>query len=103
MAKKDYAAMRAAIIDACGGAGNIASVSHCMTRLRLTLRDAGRLDEAAGRKVPGVISLIVQNGEYQFVVGQDVPSRASPGTRSRPPERTTPSSSSSPTATSSRG
>lgn len=27
MAKKDYAAMRAAIIDACGGAGNIASVS----------------------------------------------------------------------------
>ncbi len=74
MAKKDYAAMRAAIIDACGGADNIASVSHCMTRLRLTLKNTSKLDEDAGKKVPGVISLIAQNGEYQFVIGQDVPS-----------------------------
>lgn len=74
MAKKDYAAMCAAIIDACGGAGNIASVSHCMTRLRVTLRDEGRLDADAGRRVPGVITLVVQNGEHQFVIGQDVPS-----------------------------
>ena len=35
MAKKDYKALAAGIIEKAGGAGNIASVTHCMTRLRL--------------------------------------------------------------------
>lgn len=74
VAKKDYAAMCAAIIDACGGKENIAGVSHCMTRLRLQLKNAGLLDQDAAKKVPGVLSLVVQNGEHQFVIGQDVPS-----------------------------
>ena len=74
MAKKDYAAMCAAIIAACGGKENIANVSHCMTRLRVQLKDESLFDREAGKKVPGVIGLIEQNGEDQFVVGQDVPS-----------------------------
>ena len=40
-AKKDYAAMRSAIVSACGGERNIANVAHCMTRLRLQLKDTG--------------------------------------------------------------
>ena len=74
MAKKDYAAMCAAIIDACGGAGNIANVSHCMTRLRVQLKDEAKLDKDVAGKIEGVLSLVSQNGEDQFVVGQDVPS-----------------------------
>ena len=74
MAAKDYQAMCAAIIEACGGEGNIASVSHCMTRLRVQLKNTAAFDEDAAKKVPGVLNLVVQNGEYQFVVGQDVPS-----------------------------
>lgn len=62
------------IIAAVGGEGNIANVTHCMTRLRLQIVDASKLDEEASKKVPGVLNLIVQNGEYQFVIGQDVPS-----------------------------
>ncbi len=73
-AKKDYAAMRSAIINACGGAENISNVSHCMTRLRLQLKNTACFDEGAAKGVPGVIGLVVQNGEYQFVIGQDVPS-----------------------------
>lgn len=72
--KKDYAAMCAAIIEACGGKDNILVVTHCMTRLRVQLKDQAKLDEKAGRQIPGVLSLVVQNGENQFVVGQDVPS-----------------------------
>lgn len=72
--KKDYKALATSIIDVCGGTGNIANVSHCMTRLRVQLHDGSKLDQAAAKKVPGVINLIVQNGEYQFVIGQDVPS-----------------------------
>ena len=35
MAKKDYKAMAAGIIKQAGGADNIVSATHCMTRLRL--------------------------------------------------------------------
>lgn len=73
MAKKDYVSMANSIIDVVGGAGNIANVTHCMTRLRLQLVDASKLDEAKAKEISGVMNLIVQNGEYQFVIGQDVP------------------------------
>lgn len=73
-AKKDYAAIADDIIRVCGGEKNIAHVSHCMTRLRATLCDESKLDEAAAKEIPGVLNLVVQNGEYQFVIGQDVAS-----------------------------
>lgn len=74
MAKKDYAAMANGIINAVGGEKNIRNVSHCMTRLRVQLDDSSKLDEKAAKEVPGVLNLVIQNGEYQFVIGQDVPS-----------------------------
>ena len=74
MAKKNYAAMADGVIRAVGGEGNIANVTHCMTRLRLQLVDSSKLDEEGAKKIPGILNLIIQNGEYQFVVGQDVPS-----------------------------
>ena len=74
MAKKNYKAIRDGIVKAVGGEGNISNVSHCMTRLRLQLRDTGKFNEAEGKAVEGVLNIIVQNGEYQFVIGQDVPS-----------------------------
>ena len=39
MAKKDYKAMAAGIIKQAGGADNIVSATHCMTRLRFVLAD----------------------------------------------------------------
>lgn len=74
MAKKDYAAICKDIINVCGGEGNFANVSHCMTRLRAQLVDETKIDVEAAKKIPGVLNMIVQNGEYQFVIGQDVPS-----------------------------
>ena len=75
MAKKNYKEIADAIIANAGGVSNIVNASHCMTRLRLQVRDASKVDEEAAKskKVPGVINLIVQNGEFQYVVGQDVP------------------------------
>lgn len=71
-AKKDYAGIAAAIVQVCGGAANIRNVTHCMTRLRVNLVDTGKIDEVATKQIPGVLNLVVQNGEYQFVIGQDV-------------------------------
>ena len=68
-----YKAMAAGIIKQAGGADNIVSATHCMTRLRLVLRDRSKFDTDAVKQVPGVLNVIIQNGEYQVVIGQDVP------------------------------
>lgn len=65
--------MAAGIIKQAGGADNIVSATHCMTRLRLVLRDRSKFDTDAVKQVPGVLNVIIQNGEYQVVIGQDVP------------------------------
>ena len=74
MAKKDYKKLSDDIIKACGGVDNILSASHCMTRLRMNLKDSSKLNVEEAKKIPGVINIVVQNGEQQFVIGQDVPS-----------------------------
>ena len=72
MVKKDYKKIAADIVMVVGGEENIASASHCMTRLRLHLKNEDKLNEEEAKKIPGVINLIRQNGEDQFVIGQDV-------------------------------
>lgn len=61
-----------AVLDGMGGEGNIVDVSHCMTRLRLHVRDEGKVDEAAVRAIAGVIDLKISNGQYQVIIGQTV-------------------------------
>ena len=73
-AKKNYTVLADSIVEVCGGEPNISHASHCMTRLRLQLRDGGKLDQEAAKQIPGVLNLVIQNGEYQFVIGQDVAS-----------------------------
>ena len=72
MAKKDYKKIASDIVQAVGGEENIASASHCMTRLRLHLKNESKLNVEEAKKIPGVLNLIQQNGEDQFVIGQDV-------------------------------
>lgn len=74
MAKKDYGAIAKQIVEKAGGKENIRRVSHCMTRLRIQAADGQKVDVAGGKAIEGVLNLIVHNGEYQFVIGQDVPS-----------------------------
>ena len=41
----DYKALAESVIEGIGGAGNVANISHCATRLRFTLKDEGIADE----------------------------------------------------------
>lgn len=66
--------MAESIIEKCGGKGNIATVSHCMTRLRVQAKNKANVDVDEIKKVPGVLNVIVKPDEYQVVIGQDVPS-----------------------------
>jgi PTS system beta-glucosides-specific IIC component len=62
------------IVDAIGGVSNIDSATHCMTRLRLILKDESKADDEAVKKIKGVKSVIHQGGQYQIVIGNEVAS-----------------------------
>ena len=59
-----------AILDAVGGPANIASFTHCATRLRFELNDASGVDKAAVEAIPGVMGAVPQSGNrYQIIIG----------------------------------
>ena len=58
------------IVEHIGGAENIVSLTHCATRLRFELVDAGKVDAKALDKTPGVLGVVPQAGDrYQVVIG----------------------------------
>lgn len=61
------------VLDAVGGSENVASVAHCMTRLRFTLKDAGIPDKSKVESIPGVVGVRESGGQFQVVIGQNVP------------------------------
>lgn len=61
-----------AILDRIGGKGNVVNAYHCMTRLRLTLKDNGKVEQEALKKLPGVMGLYDNNGEIQVILGPAV-------------------------------
>lgn len=68
----------AAILPLVGGPANVLTVAHCMTRLRLGLRDGGLVDEAGLRALPAVLGLVADGGSYQIVLGPGTVARVTP-------------------------
>ncbi len=68
----DYVKTSKDIAEAVGGVGNIASATHCMTRLRLVLKDESKANDEAVKAIKGVKSVIKQGGQYQVVIGNEV-------------------------------
>ena len=61
------------VLAAVGGKANVSSVTHCMTRLRFTLKDDTIPDKEEVKKISGVMSVVVSGGQFQVVIGQNVP------------------------------
>lgn len=55
-----------------GGNQNIISLNHCVTRLRLVLKDESLIDEKALSKLNCVKGIYHQNGQFQIVIGPHV-------------------------------
>jgi len=68
----DNKAIAEGVLAAVGGKDNIATAQHCMTRLRLTLADKGKIDEDAVKKVKGVLGAQWSGEQYQVIIGQNV-------------------------------
>lgn len=70
----DFKKTAALLIDVLGGKENIKLVTHCATRLRVTLVDDSLFDIEKGKKIEGVIDVVVSSSEYQFIIGTQVSS-----------------------------
>lgn len=66
---KDYRKLSEAIILNVGGKDNIKDVSHCMTRLRLGLKDESKVNKDELEKLDEVMRVVVIGGQYQVVLG----------------------------------
>ena len=60
------------IIRLVGGRDNIHNVWHCMTRLRFSLVDDNKVEQAEIKKVPGVLGAQLQSDQFQIVIGPQV-------------------------------
>lgn len=61
------------VLAAVGGKENVTSATHCMTRLRLTLKDMGLPNEEEVKSISGVIGVVQIGGQFQIIIGQNVP------------------------------
>ena len=60
------------IIEKVGGAGNVASLIHCSTRLRFSLNDFDKADLDGLKKIDGVLGAVIAGGQCQVIIGNDV-------------------------------
>lgn len=68
----DYQKTGAEILRLVGGKENVATVTHCMTRLRFTLKDRKLAQVEELKKLSGVQGVVTKNGQFQIVIGTDV-------------------------------
>ena len=61
------------VLAAVGGPSNITSATHCMTRLRLNLKDQSVPKDDEVKKIKGVLGAQWSGGQYQVIIGQNVP------------------------------
>ncbi|WP_342551534.1 beta-glucoside-specific PTS transporter subunit IIABC [Paenibacillus sp. FSL R7-0652] len=61
------------ILSRVGGRENVNSVFHCVTRLRFKLKDESAAKTEELKNLPGVITVMQSGGQYQVVIGNEVP------------------------------
>ena len=65
----DYRKCAEQIVSHIGGRENIVQAAHCATRLRLVIKDNGKVDKKALENVDGVKGMFENNGQLQLIIG----------------------------------
>lgn len=73
MGSIDFRTLADDIVAGVGGKDNVAAVSHCATRLRFQLKDDARANKAKVEQLKGVITVVEAGGQFQVVIGNNVP------------------------------
>ncbi|HEM3554526.1 PTS glucose transporter subunit IIA [Streptococcus suis] len=61
-----------AILEAIGGEKNVLRATHCVTRLRLELKDENIVSDERVKSISGVLGIMKKNEQYQIILGNDV-------------------------------
>ena len=67
-----YEKLAEEIVSGLGGKENITYFSHCVTRLRATLKDKSIIDESKIKKINGVLDCRWTGDQIQVIIGQHV-------------------------------
>ncbi|WP_373777972.1 beta-glucoside-specific PTS transporter subunit IIABC [Glaesserella sp.] len=70
---KDFSKLASDIVQLVGGERNIHSLVHCATRLRFILKERAKADKSRLEQTAGVISIVESGGQFQVVIGNNVP------------------------------
>ncbi|MDR2538546.1 MAG: PTS transporter subunit EIIC [Bifidobacteriaceae bacterium] len=69
----EYDQLAEAIIEKIGGKDNVSYASHCITRLRLNLKNPSLANKDGIQEIDGVIGTLDSGGQLQIIIGQHVP------------------------------
>ncbi len=72
MTNKNYDQLAADLLEAVGGKENVALAAHCMTRLRLNLKDESKYDADRVNQLDGVAGINKVGNQYQIIIGTAV-------------------------------
>lgn len=70
--EKNYDKLANRLPELVGGADNVKSITHCMTRLRIDIVDKSRTQAEQIKGLPGVKGVIWSGNQLQIVIGQTV-------------------------------
>lgn len=62
------------LLEHIGGSENISAVTHCATRMRFVLKDSKEADVEKIEAIPLVKGTFTQAGQFQVIIGNEVPS-----------------------------
>lgn len=68
----NYESTAGKVLELVGGKDNVASVTHCMTRLRITPKDRGLVQDEAVKALEGIVGTKTVGTQYQVIIGPDV-------------------------------
>lgn len=68
----DYTSVAKQILSHIGGAENIINLGNCATRLRINLKDNGKVEMEALKQIKGVVGAVLNPGQLQVIIGPDV-------------------------------
>ncbi len=69
----DYKELAKAILNDVGGRENVISFTHCATRLRFNLNDDSKINKGHLDSMKGVMGTVNKGGQFQVIIGSDVP------------------------------
>ena len=65
----DYRKCAEQIVTNIGGRENVVQAAHCATRLRLVIKDNGKVNKKALENVDGIKGMFENNGQLQLIIG----------------------------------